>query len=48
VPPLISRSALRKVDLTDDQLAEIEAALPLGFAAGERYSEPQWLGIQRY
>ena len=36
------------VDLTDAQLAEIERALPLGYAAGERYSEQQWVGIQKY
>jgi hypothetical protein len=29
-------------------MAEIERALPLGFAAGERYSEGQWVGIQKY
>jgi aryl-alcohol dehydrogenase-like predicted oxidoreductase len=40
-------AAAAKVDLTDDH-AEIERELPLGFAAGERYSEPQWLGIQKY
>ena len=36
------------VDLTEAQLAEIERALPLGYAAGERYSEQQWVGIQKY
>jgi aryl-alcohol dehydrogenase-like predicted oxidoreductase len=41
-------AAADKIDLTDGQLAEIERALPLGFAAGERYSEQQWVGIQRY
>jgi aryl-alcohol dehydrogenase-like predicted oxidoreductase len=41
-------AAAAKIDLTDAQLAEIERALPLGFAAGERYSEQQWLGIQKY
>jgi aryl-alcohol dehydrogenase-like predicted oxidoreductase len=41
-------AAAAKIDLTDDQLAEIERALPLGFAAGERYSELQWVGIQKY
>ena len=41
-------AAAAKVDLTDAQLAEIERALPLGFAAGERYSEQQWVGIQKY
>ena len=36
------------IELTETQLAEIERALPLGYAAGERYSEPQWVGIQKY
>jgi diketogulonate reductase-like aldo/keto reductase len=37
-----------EIDLTPAQLAEIERALPLGYAAGERYSEQQWVGIQKY
>jgi aryl-alcohol dehydrogenase-like predicted oxidoreductase len=37
-----------KIDLTEAQLAEIERTLPVGFAAGERYSDQQWVGIQRY
>jgi aryl-alcohol dehydrogenase-like predicted oxidoreductase len=37
-----------EIDLTGAQLDEIERALPLGYAAGERYSEPQWVGIQKY
>jgi aryl-alcohol dehydrogenase-like predicted oxidoreductase len=37
-----------EIDLTDAQLDEIERVLPVGFAAGERYSEQQWLGIQKY
>jgi hypothetical protein len=41
-------AAAGKIDLTDAQVAEIERALPLGFAAGERYSESQWVGIQKY
>ena len=41
-------AAAAKLDLTDAQLAEIERALPVGFAAGERYSEQQWVGIQKY
>jgi aryl-alcohol dehydrogenase-like predicted oxidoreductase len=41
-------AAAAEVDLTDAQLAEIERALPVGFAAGERYSEQQWIGIQKY
>ncbi len=41
-------AAAANIDLTEDQLAEIERALPLGFAAGERYSDQQWVGIQKY
>jgi aryl-alcohol dehydrogenase-like predicted oxidoreductase len=41
-------AAAAKIDLTDAQLAEIERALPLGYAAGERYSDQQWVGIQKY
>ena len=41
-------AAAAEIDLTDAQLAEIERALPLGYAAGERYSEQQWVGIQKY
>ena len=49
-PPPISRIAPQaaEIDLTDAQLEEIERVLPLGFAAGERYSEQQWVGIQKY
>jgi aryl-alcohol dehydrogenase-like predicted oxidoreductase len=41
-------AAAAKIDLTEAQVEEIERALPLGYAAGERYSEPQWVGIQKY
>jgi len=41
-------AAAAEIDLTDDQLAEVERTLPVGFAAGERYSDQQWIGIQRY
>jgi aryl-alcohol dehydrogenase-like predicted oxidoreductase len=41
-------AAADKLDLTEAQLAEIERALPLGYAAGERYSDPQWVGVQKY
>ena len=34
--------------LKPDQIAEIERALPAGFAAGERYSDVQWVGIEKY
>lgn len=41
-------AAADKIDLTEAELAAIERALPVGFAAGERYSESQWVGIQKY
>ncbi len=41
-------AAAADFDLTPAQLAEIERVLPVGFAAGERYSERQWVGIQKY
>ena len=41
-------AAAAEIDLTEAQLSEIERALPIGFAAGERYSDPQWVGIQKY
>jgi aryl-alcohol dehydrogenase-like predicted oxidoreductase len=40
-------AAASEIDLTEAQLAAIERALRIGFAAGERYSEGQWVGIQK-
>lgn len=37
-----------EIALSAEQLAELERILPVGFAAGERYSDAQWIGIQRY
>ena len=34
--------------LTPAQIDAIEAVLPLGFASGDRYSEAQWKGQERY
>lgn len=34
--------------LSADDLAAIEQALPLGWAHGDRYSEDQWVGPERY
>ena len=31
-----------------DMLAEIEAILPVGWAAGDRYSTAQWIGPERF
>ena len=35
-------------DLTDDIRAEIHRLLPPGFAHGDRYSDAQWVGIEKY
>jgi aryl-alcohol dehydrogenase-like predicted oxidoreductase len=37
-----------EIDLTEAQVAELERVLPVGYAAGERYSDQQWAGIQKY
>jgi aryl-alcohol dehydrogenase-like predicted oxidoreductase len=34
--------------LTAEEVAEIEAVLPIGFAHGDRYSDQQWRGQERY
>lgn len=34
--------------LTETDLERIEAALPVGWAHGDRYSEQQWIGPERY
>lgn len=41
-------AAAADIDLSEAELADLERTLPIGFAAGERYSDPQWVGIQKY
>ena len=41
-------AAAADIELGAAELADLERTLPLGFAAGERYSDPQWVGIQKY
>ncbi|USG63133.1 aldo/keto reductase [Sneathiella marina] len=41
-------AAAGAVSLTPDDLAEIEALLPVGFAHGDRYSDAQLGGAERY
>ena len=48
-----TRSADHLEECTDLALdaarpAELERLLPVSFAAGERYSDQQWVGIQKY
>lgn len=37
-----------ELELTADDIAGIEQVLPLGWAHGDRYSESQWVGPERY
>ena len=34
--------------LSDEDLARVEAVLPVGWAHGDRYSAEQWVGPERY
>lgn len=36
------------LSLSDEDVARIEAVLPVGWAHGDRYSEAQWVGPERY
>ena len=36
------------IDLTEGDMADIDALLPPGFAHGARYSEAQWAGVELY
>ncbi|MCM2561477.1 aldo/keto reductase [Lutimaribacter sp. EGI FJ00015] len=37
-----------RLELSADDIARIEAVLPVGWAHGDRYSEAQWVGPERY
>ncbi len=41
-------AAAAEVDLSEAQLTELETILPVGFAAGERYGDQQWVGVEKY
>ncbi|MEM8541696.1 MAG: aldo/keto reductase [Pseudomonadota bacterium] len=45
---LIQDAAAGSVQLTDAQLAEIDGLLPPGFAHGDRYTDKQMVGVERY
>jgi aryl-alcohol dehydrogenase-like predicted oxidoreductase len=36
------------LDLSAEDLARIEAVLPVGWANGDRYNDAQWVGPERY
>ncbi|MBT5729371.1 MAG: aldo/keto reductase, partial [Alphaproteobacteria bacterium] len=48
VEHLAQAAAAMSVTLSADMLAEIEAILPVGWAAGDRYSTAQWIGPERF
>lgn len=41
-------AAARDITVTDQMLTEIEQILPVGWACGDRYSQAQWVGPERY
>lgn len=41
-------AAARNIVVTEQMKAEIEAILPVGWAHGDRYSQAQWVGPERY
>ena len=45
---LRENAAAGTMKLSPEQIAAIEAALPAGFAAGDRYGEKQWGSAERY
>ena len=41
-------AAAAEIALSPEQMAELERLLPVGFAAGSRYSVQQWVGVETY
>ena len=41
-------AAARNIVVTEQMKAEIEAILPVGWAHGDRYSQDQWVGPERF
>ena len=41
-------AAARNITVTEQMKIEIEAILPVGWAHGDRYSQAQWIGPERY
>lgn len=48
VEHLAQAAAAMSLTLTTDMVAEIETILPVGWAAGDRYSTTQWIGPERF
>ncbi len=45
---LTDMAAGASATLTDDTLTAIDRILPVGWAHGDRYSDPQWVGPEKY
>ena len=45
---LIELAAAREINITKELVEKIENILPVGWAYGDRYSEAQWNGPERY
>lgn len=41
-------AAATQIEMTDELLARIEQIMPVGWAHGDRYSDAQWVGPERY
>lgn len=48
VAHLTELAAAREIKVSAQMLAEIEQILPVGWAYGDRYSQAQWIGPERY
>jgi len=45
---LIELAKGTELNLTESDILELESLLPVGWAHGDRYSLPQWVGAERY
>lgn len=45
---LAADAAAADLVLTPEQISTLETLLPVGFAAGERYTQAQWMNVERY
>ncbi len=41
-------AAAAEIALAPEQMSELARVMPAGFAAGERYADAQWVGIEKY
>jgi aryl-alcohol dehydrogenase-like predicted oxidoreductase len=48
VANLEANAGAADIALTAEQIAEIEQVLPVGFAAGDRYTVEQWASVEKY